>query len=151
VKLINSLLKKDQRFEWTSDTHEYFSNIKKEITTAPILISLYFQRDFIIYSFRTETVGASVLTQRNAKGEELPISFMRNTLNDYELIYSKLEKQALSLVKVVVHFQTYILNSHVIAYVPYSLVKMLLNQQLREGNGQVGWKIFKSMTLKLIL
>jgi hypothetical protein len=36
-------------------------------------------------------------------------------------------------VKVVVHFQTYILNSHVIAYVPSSLVKMLLNQKLREG------------------
>jgi hypothetical protein len=31
------------------------------------------------------------------------------------------------------HFQTYILNSHVIAYVPSSPAKMLLNQQLREG------------------
>ena len=31
------------------------------------------------------------------------------------------------------HFWTYILNSHVISYVPSSLVKMLLNQQLREG------------------
>jgi len=27
----------------------------------------------------------------------------------------------------------YILNSHIIAYVPSSPVKMLLNQQLREG------------------
>jgi hypothetical protein len=133
VKPINSLLKKDQRFEWTSDTHEAFSNIKKEITTAPVLISPDFQRDFIIYSFATEIVVASVLTQRNAKGEELPISFMRKTLHDYELRYSELEKQALSLVKAVAHFQTYILNSHVIAYVPSSPVKMLLNQQLREG------------------
>jgi len=33
----------------------------------------------------------------------------------------------------VAHFRTYILSSHVIAYVPTSLVKMLLNQQLREG------------------
>jgi hypothetical protein len=58
---------------------------------------------------------------------------MRKTLHDYELRYSELEKQALSLVKAVAHFQTYILNSHVIAYVPSSPVKMLLNQQLREG------------------
>jgi hypothetical protein len=36
-------------------------------------------------------------------------------------------------VKVVAHFQNYILNYHVIAYVPSSLVKMLLNYQLREG------------------
>jgi hypothetical protein len=39
----------------------------------------------------------------------------------------------LALVKSVAHFHTYILNSHVISYVPSSPVKMLLNQQLREG------------------
>jgi hypothetical protein len=52
---------------------------------------------------------------------------MRKTLHDYELRYLELEKQALTLVKVVVHFQTYILNSHVIAYVPSLPVKILLN------------------------
>jgi hypothetical protein len=58
---------------------------------------------------------------------------MRKTLHDYELRYSELENKALSLVKVVAHFQTYILNSHVISYVPSSPMKMILNQQLREG------------------
>jgi hypothetical protein len=62
VKSINLLLKKDQRFEWTMDTQEAFNNIKKEITTVPVLISPYFQRDFIIYYFATETVVASILT-----------------------------------------------------------------------------------------
>jgi hypothetical protein len=58
---------------------------------------------------------------------------MSKTLHDYELRYSKLEKQALSLVKYLAHFRIYILNSHVISYAPSSPVKMLLNQQLREG------------------
>jgi hypothetical protein len=73
------------------------------------------------------------LTQRNLKGEKLPISFICKTLHDYELKYSEIENQALSLVKVVAHFRTYILTSHVIAYVQTSSVKMILNQQLREG------------------
>ena len=60
-------------------------------------------------------------------------NFMRKTLHDYEWRYSELEKQTLSLGKVVAHFHTYILNSHVIAYVPSSLMKMFLNKQLREG------------------
>jgi hypothetical protein len=141
VKPINLLLKKDQRFEWTTDTQEYFNNIKKEITTTPVLISPYFQRDFIIYSFSTEIVVASILTQRNTKGDELSISFMRKTLHDYELRYSKLEKQALSLVKAVAHFQTYILNSHAIAYVPSSPVKMLLNHTIeRRKMGKLAGK-----------
>jgi hypothetical protein len=71
--------------------------------------------------------------QRNHKGEELSISFMSKTLHDYDLKYSNKEKQALSLVKAVPHFRTYILSSHVKTYVPSTLVKMLLNQQLREG------------------
>jgi hypothetical protein len=133
VKPINLLLKKEHRFEWTTYTKEAFNSMKEEITTTPVLISSYFQRDFIIYSFATETVVASILTQKNIKGEELPIIFMRKTLHDYELRYSKLEKQALALVREVTHFWTYILNSHVISYVPSSPVKMLLNQQLREG------------------
>jgi hypothetical protein len=118
VKPINLLLKKEQRFEWKVDTQDVFNNTKGLITTSPVLINLDFQRDFIIYSFATKKVVASVLTQKNRKGEEIPISFMRKTLHDYELRYSELEKQALALVKEVAHFQTYILNSHVIAYVP---------------------------------
>ena len=61
-KPINLLLKKKQRFKWIEETQEVFNNIKGEITTTPILISLDFQRDFIIYSFSTETIVASVLT-----------------------------------------------------------------------------------------
>jgi hypothetical protein len=110
-----------------------FKNIKGAITIALFLISPNFQRDFIIYSFATDTVVVSVLTHKNIKGEELPISFMGKTLHDYELRYPKLEKKALDLVKAVAHFQMYILNSHVIDYVPSSPLKILLNQQLREG------------------
>jgi hypothetical protein len=58
---------------------------------------------------------------------------MRKCLQEYELKYSPLEKQAFSLVKVVSYFRNYILTSHVIAYVPYPPIKMMLSQQLREG------------------
>jgi hypothetical protein len=132
VKPINLLLKKEQRFKWTTDTQEAFNNIKGAIAIAPILISPDFQRDFIIYSFATEAIVASVLTQKNNNGEDLSISFMRKNVHDYELRYLELEKQVLALVKFVAHFWTYILNSHAISYVPSSLVKMLLNQLLKK-------------------
>jgi hypothetical protein len=62
MKSINLLLKKEKRFEWKTDTQEDFNNIKISITTAPVLISPYFQRDFIIYSFAREIVVSYVLT-----------------------------------------------------------------------------------------
>jgi hypothetical protein len=97
------------------------------------LISPDFNKDFIIYSFALDETIASILMQRNNKGEELLIRFMRKTLHDYELKYSDIKNSVLSLVKEVAHFKNYILSSHVIAYVPSSLVKTLLNQHLREG------------------
>ena len=58
------------------------------MTIAHVLIIPYFKRDFILYSFAIEGVMASVLTQRNSKGEELPTRFMSKTLHDYEIKYS---------------------------------------------------------------
>jgi hypothetical protein len=86
-----------------------------------------------LYSFASNETIASILTQENQKQYKLPISFMSKTLHDYELNYSNVEKQYLSLVKAISHFRTYILSNHVTAYVPYSPVKMLLNKQLKEG------------------
>jgi hypothetical protein len=57
---------------------------------------------------------------------------MRKNIHDYELKYSKIQKKAISLEKIVVDLKNYILPSHIIAYVPTSLMKMLPNQQLRE-------------------
>jgi hypothetical protein len=133
VKPINKLLKKDKKFEWTPDIQKSFTEIKHAITTALVLVSPDFDKEFILYSFSSDETIASILTQKNQKLEELPISFMSKTLHDYELNYSIIEKQALSLVKAISHFRTYILSTHIIAYVPHSPVKMLLNQQLREG------------------
>jgi len=52
-----------------------------------------------MYSFSIESVVAPVLTERNVKGGELPISFMSNTFHDYELRYSESKNEALSLLK----------------------------------------------------
>jgi hypothetical protein len=86
-----------------------------------------------LYTFALEETIISILTQKNENAEELPIAFMSKTLHDYELNYSIVEKQVVSLVKAIAHFRTYILSAHIIAYFPPSPVKILLNQQLREG------------------
>jgi hypothetical protein len=62
-----------------------------------------------------------------------PTTFISKILHGYELKHSITEKQVFSLVKVVAHFRTYIFSSDVIAYVSHPLVKILLNQQFREG------------------
>jgi hypothetical protein len=76
-----------------SETQKDFSNIKHAITTTHVLVSSYFDKYFILYSSSSEETITFILTQKNEKGEELPISFMRKTLYDYELKYSMIENK----------------------------------------------------------
>jgi len=130
IKPINKLIKKGPKFEWMSDIQKYFTEIKREIPISPIIVGLEFDKEVILYSFTSEETISSILIQKNEKSEEISIVFMNKTLYDYELNYSIIEKKSLSLVNTISHFRTYILSTHIITYVPHSLVYMLLNQQL---------------------
>jgi hypothetical protein len=62
-----------------------------------------------------------------------PIAFFSRSLRDSTLKYNIMEKQAYALVKDLKEFRMYILHSHVLAYVPNSVVKDILTQPDPEG------------------
>ena len=43
------LLKKDKKFEWTSDREKSFTELKKRLTTAPVLTLPDIYRSFDVY------------------------------------------------------------------------------------------------------
>ena len=66
--------------------------------------------------------------QKGQQGIEQPISFFSRTLANSELKYNILEKQAYALVKAIKDFRIYILHSHIVAFVPNTVVKDILTQ-----------------------
>ena len=62
------------------------------------------------------------------KGQEKPIAFFSKALKYAPLKYNIIEKQAFALVKALKDFRVYILHSHIIAFVPHSIVKDILTQ-----------------------
>ena len=85
-----------------------------------------FDKVFLVFSYASEHTIAVVLLQKNDQGEEQPIDFFSKILRNGEVKYNIMEKQAYSLVKALKDFRIYILHSHVIAYVPSSVVKSIL-------------------------
>ena len=73
------------------------------------------------------------MLQKNDQGYEQHIAFFIKSLTDATLKYNIMEKQALSLVKTIKDFRVYSLYSHIIAYVPNSVVKDILTQNGPEG------------------
>jgi hypothetical protein len=70
VKLITTMLRKENEVKWTVESREYFEQIKKALTEAPVLISPDYSKDFLIFSFASSDTVAVVLLQKNAEGLE---------------------------------------------------------------------------------
>ena len=93
------MLKKENEIKWTVDARKYFNDIKQYITEAPVLVSPYFNKDFMIFYYASEHTIAGVLLQKNNQNVEQPIDFFNKVLRDGELKYDIMEKQAYALIK----------------------------------------------------
>jgi hypothetical protein len=56
VKHIMTMLRKGNEVKWTIDSRDSFNQIKKALNEAPVLISLDYSNDFLIFSFSSDTV-----------------------------------------------------------------------------------------------
>ena len=59
------MLRKENEIKWTNGARKAFSDIKKELTEAPVLNSPDCSRDFQIFSFASEHTFAGILLQKN--------------------------------------------------------------------------------------
>eukprot|EP00253_Pinus_taeda_P010403 PITA_10403 len=126
------MLKKDSELKWTEEAMKSFNLIKVILSSTPTLISPDYTHNFILFSFSSEYTLAAVLMQKR-DGVERPIAFFSRIIRDGALNYNIIEKQALALIKALKDFRVYILNSHILAYVPNAAVKDALVQTEPEG------------------
>ena len=129
MKPLQKLLKNDAKFEWKYEGKIAFKYIKNSISMSLILISPDYSKEFQIFSFASEDTIAGVLLQKNKEGQEQPLTFMSRALQNSELKYTTMEKQAYALVKSLKHFKIYIGYSKIIGYVPHAAVKDIMSQQ----------------------
>jgi hypothetical protein len=77
-----------------------------------------FSQDFTLYTFASDRSYVVVLTQKNAKINEVPIAFMTSSFKGEELDYPAVDQQAYVVFKAVKHFQSYLLKSRTKIIVP---------------------------------
>ena len=57
------------------DARTAFGDIKMALIEAPILVSPYFSKDFLIFSYASKHMVAGVLFQKNDQNVKQPIAF----------------------------------------------------------------------------
>jgi len=65
IRLLNNMLKKDSKVNWTVEAKQAFEEIKMALTRTPVLTSPKFDKDFIIFSCASEHTIAAVLLQKD--------------------------------------------------------------------------------------
>ena len=133
MKHITTILRKGNEVKWLADSRESFSQMKKALIEAPVLISPDYSKYFLIFSFASFDTMEMILLQKNVEGLEQPISFFNKALRDAKVKYDIMEKRTYALVKSLKDFIIYVLHSKIIAYVPSSSVKDILIQPDIDG------------------
>lgn len=105
---LRNLTHKGTHFEWNSIHQEAFDKIIKELTNATML-GYYSQNDVTrLYADASPYGLGAVLVQMNKEGVVRPIAFGSKSLTETEKVYSQTEKEALSLIWAVEHFDFYL-------------------------------------------
>jgi hypothetical protein len=75
TKPLKDMIKKNVELKWGPMENESFDKIKSEIAQDPALLSPYFSRAFILYTYSSNISFVVVLTQRNQGGDDFPVAF----------------------------------------------------------------------------
>lgn len=92
-----NLLKKNTRFEWTTECDQVFNEIKKIISSEEILTHFNPQLPLILTTDASNDGIAAVLSHEMGDKQKKPIIFISRTLNQAERNYAVVDKEALSI------------------------------------------------------
>ena len=82
---------------WTAECDAAFMELKRRLTSAPVLKSPDFEREFILQTDASERGIGAVLSQRAVDGEEHPIAYYSRKLLPREERYATVEKEYLAI------------------------------------------------------
>ncbi|KAI9034758.1 retropepsin-like aspartic protease/reverse transcriptase [Aspergillus affinis] len=95
---IFNLLKQNQKFEWTTQIQQTFDNIKRKITTAPILVQHDPEKLTTIETDASDYTIGIRMTQPDKNGRAKPIAFHLRKLIQAEMNYDIYDKELLAIV-----------------------------------------------------
>ena len=110
AKPLTLLTKKTVSFKWSSECNQAFIKLKAILTKYPVLASPDFSKPFEL-SIDASDTGVGAVLHQNIKGISHPVSYYSKKFNEAQRRYSTVEKETLSLVLALNHFEIYLNSS----------------------------------------
>ena len=110
VNPLTNLLKKNVKFVWSPECQTAFESLKAVLSNSPVLTAPDFNRPFKLAIDASDVGVGAVLLQEDDSGVDKPVCYFSKKLNKHQKCYSTIEKETLSLVLAMLHFEVYVTN-----------------------------------------
>jgi hypothetical protein len=124
VKPLTTLLEKDREFKWTGACQSSFEELKKRLTTAPVLVMPDLQKSFDIYCDASRQGLGCVLMQ-----EGHVIAYASRQLRKHELNYPMHDLELAAVVHALKIWRHYIIGSKCQIYNDHKNLKYIFTQK----------------------
>ena len=137
---LTDTLKKSKKFHMTPEAIESFEELKRALTSAPVLRHADFSKRFYIQCDASEYGIGAVLYQLSGENEEHPIAFYSQKLNSCQRNYTVTEKECLAAVMAVKKFRPYVEMMPFTIITDHASLKWLMT--LKDLNGRLArWSL----------
>jgi RNase H-like domain found in reverse transcriptase/Reverse transcriptase (RNA-dependent DNA polymerase) len=142
---LNDLMKKDKKFEWTTDCQKAFDTMKKQFMEEPVLLMPNQSKPFQIKSDTSKVETGAVLTQLDSNGDWHLVAFLSKTFSETERKYKIYDPELLGIIRALKKWRHYIQGSGHTTIV-YSDHKSLTYFQTAQklNDQQARWSLYLS-------
>ncbi|CAM8913896.1 unnamed protein product [Rhodiola kirilowii] len=125
---LSTLLQKEVPFEFTNTCKEAFDELKKALTSTPVIQTPDWKKPFEIMCDASDFAVGAVLGQKIDKKAGV-IYYASRTLDPAQRNYSTTEKELLAVVFALEKFRPYLLGAKVIVYSDHAAIRYLMKKK----------------------
>ncbi|XP_020207400.1 uncharacterized protein LOC109792401 [Cajanus cajan] len=122
-------LRKNDRFAWTKECEEAFTELKRSLASPPILKKPRLNLPLLIYISASDRAVSAVLVQEQ-EGTQVPVYFVSRVLQGIEARYQKIEKLALAILVTARKLRHYFQSYEVIVRTDHPIIQVLQKPDL---------------------
>ena len=123
AKPLTELLKKDKKFEWTPQCEHSFQELKRRLTSAPVLLPPDFSKDFVIYCDASrQGLGCILMQDRHV------IAYASRQLRPHEDNYPTHDLELAAVVHALKTWRHYLLGNRCEIFTDHQSLKYIFTQ-----------------------
>ena len=127
IRPLTDLLNKKSKWKWGEEEKASFDEVKKLLTTHPILRIPDFSRMFIVDCDASEKAVGAILGQNDDNGIRYANEYQSRVLKGAELNYTVTEKELLAVILALTKFRVYLLGRKFKIYTDHVALQWIIN------------------------